>query len=86
MEDESSDQLPVRRPVCPDCMSPMLFVMSVPDTTYRHLRHVRCACDCGRASNQVIDSAQRLKLIFRQVETTSSLMATKRSLNRSEMR
>jgi len=55
MEDESSDQLRVRRPLCPDCMSPMRFVMSVPDTTYGHLRHVRFAYDCGRASNQVID-------------------------------
>src|SRR5262245_9918596 len=53
MQDEPSDQLPVRPPGCPDCMSPIRLVMSVPDTTYAHLQRVWFACDCGRASNHL---------------------------------
>ena len=54
MQDEPTDRLPIRPPVCPDCIKRMRFVTSNPDKIIDNLQHVMFVCDCGRTSDQVV--------------------------------
>src|SRR5262245_178061 len=43
-----------RTPWCPACQKPMHLVSANSDNTYAKLRHVVFVCDCGRASDQLV--------------------------------
>ena len=54
---EPTDRLPIRPPVCPDCLKQMRFVASLPDGTDTAMWHVMFVCDCGRTSDQSVGDA-----------------------------
>jgi hypothetical protein len=54
MQDQPTNQAPMRPSVCPDCLKPMHFRMSLPDENYSMLLHVMFVCDCGRVSDQLV--------------------------------
>jgi len=56
---QSTDPLPIRPPICPDCVKPMRFVISKLEKTHDILRHVMFVCDCGRCSDQLIADPKR---------------------------
>jgi hypothetical protein len=49
-----TDRLPIRPPVCPDCLTQMRFSASLPDGKDAALWHLMFRCECGRTANQVI--------------------------------
>jgi hypothetical protein len=53
MQDQPTDRLPIRPPVCPDCLSLMCFVGSMPDSTDTAVWHVMFKCYCGRIIDQL---------------------------------
>jgi hypothetical protein len=53
--------LPIRPPICPDCLKPMRFVTSEAEKTHDILRHVLFVCDCGRSSDQLVADPKRMR-------------------------
>jgi hypothetical protein len=47
MQDQPTNHAYIRPSMCPDCLQPMHFRMSVPDENYSMLLHVMFVCDCG---------------------------------------
>jgi hypothetical protein len=62
MNDQPTEQSPIRPPVCPDCRQPMQFAASQPDQAVEVLHHVLFVCDCGRTSDQLIAGTPDLDL------------------------
>jgi hypothetical protein len=55
MQDRSTDRFPVPPPMCPDCLKPMQYRMSVPHEKYSMLLHVMFVCDyCGRVCELLV--------------------------------
>jgi hypothetical protein len=47
-------KLPVRPPLCPDCLTVMRYAASETDKTDSRMRFVMFVCDCGSTSEHVV--------------------------------
>jgi hypothetical protein len=56
MKIEPTNPLAIRPPLCPDCLSLMRVIASMPDSTDATLWHVMFKCYCGRTTDQVTRS------------------------------
>jgi hypothetical protein len=54
MQDQPTNHAYIRPSMCPDCLQPMHFRMSVPDENYSMLLHVMFVCDCGSVCDHFV--------------------------------
>jgi hypothetical protein len=54
MQDQPTNHAHIRPSMCPDCLKPMHFCMSVRHEKFFVLLHVMFVCDCGRVCDQFV--------------------------------